>query len=64
MFFIFTLGNGGPLPGVPQFVKKIQDKASVQPRLGHQLMTQYLGGTRSFLGVLSEGDFDKVVEGS
>lgn len=40
VFFIFTLGNGGPLPGVPQFVKKIQDKASVQPRLGHQLMLE------------------------
>ena len=29
-----------------------------------KVYTEHLGGTRSFLGVLGEGDFDKVVEGS
>lgn len=30
---------------------------------GGEVYTEHLGGTGSFLGVLSEGDFDKVVEG-
>lgn len=29
-----------------------------------EVYTEHLGGTRSFLGALGEGDFDKVVEGS
>ena len=31
---------------------------------GGEVYTEHLGGTGSFLGVLSESDFDKVVEGS